>query len=238
MSKSSPDPELAVARAVLERDTALGALSVQTRAAFLAGGQLRRFARGEVLSRRGVPVGALTLLIDGSIEVSRTGPQGRRHVQRYLEAGQVMNLVPLLDERQAIHDAVAHTDCLVLLVDRALFQVRLDQDPVLARGVIAVLCRRTRATFEQLGSDMLLPLRQRCARVLVSMLGPYGRPREDGIAITLKISRDEFSDMLGRTRQVVGKEIRQLEEEGVIRTTYSQFTVVDEAALRRIAQGG
>lgn len=238
MSKSSSDSTVAIAGAVLERDTALGALSTGTREAFLAGGQLRRYARGEVLSRRGEPIGALTLLVDGSIEVSRTGPQGRRHVQRYLEAGQVMNLVPVLDERQAIHDAVAHTDCLVLLVDRALFLERLGRDPALSHGVIALLCLRTRATFEQLGSDMLLPLRQRCARVLVSMLGPYGRPREDGIAITLKISRDEFSDMLGRTRQVVGKEIRQLEEEGVIRTTYSQFTVVDEAALRRIAQRG
>ena len=223
---------------MLERVATLGGLSSATREAFLAHGLLRRYAKGEVLSRRGEPVSALTILVEGSIEVSRTSAQGKRHVLRYLEAGQVMNLVPVLDDRHAIHDAVAHTDCLALLVDRAVFLERLADDPALNRGVIALLCLRTRATFEQLGSDALLPVRQRCARALVGMIGPYGRPRDDGIAITLKLSQDEFSDMLGRTRQVVGKELRRLEDEGVIRTTYSHFTIVDEAALRRIAQTG
>lgn len=227
-----------MAGAVLEREAVLGGLSPATREVFLGRGQLRRYGKGETLSRRGEPVSALTLLVDGSIEVSRTSAHGKRHVLRYLEAGQVMNLVPVLDERHAIHDAVAHTDCLALLVDRSVFLERLACDAALNRGVIALLCLRTRATFEQLGSDALLPVRQRCARALVGMIGPYGRPRGDGIAITLKLSQDEFSDMLGRTRQVVGKELRQLEDEGVIRTTYSHFTIVDEAALRRIAQTG
>lgn len=238
MSKSQSSPELTLARAVLEREAVLGGLSAGTRETFLARGQLRRYGTGEILSRRGEQLGALTILIDGSIEVSRTSAQGKRHVLRYLERGQVMNLIPVLDRRHAIHDAIAHTECLVLLVDRAVFLDLLERDAALMRGVIRLLCLRARATFEQLGSDALLPVRQRCARALVGMIGPYGRRGEDGIAITLKISRDEFSDMLGRTRQVVGKELRQLEDEGVIRSMYSHFVIIDEAGLRRIAQTG
>jgi len=237
LSKSQSSPEFALARAVLEREV-LGGLHPATREAFLTHGQLRHFGKGEILSRRGEPVGTLTILVDGSIEVSRTSARGKRHVLRYLEAGQVMNLVPVLDERHAIHDAVAHTDCLVLQVNRTVFLDLLAHDAALMGGVVQLLCLRTRATFEQLGSDALLPVRQRCARALVGMIGPYGRARENGIAIILKISRDEFSDMLGRTRQVVGKELRQLEDEGVIRSAYSHFVIVDEAALRRIAQTG
>jgi CRP-like cAMP-binding protein len=62
--------------------------------------------------------------------------------------------------------------------------------------------------------------------------------REEDVLLTLKLSREEFAEMLGRTRQAIGKELQRLEEEGVIRTTYSTFVINDRDALERIARVG
>ena len=64
-----------------------------------------------------------------------------------------------------------------------------------------------------------------------------GAARPDGYFVTLKLSQEEFADMLGRSRQSVNKELRALETEGVIRTAYSQFIIQDLPALQLIAQG-
>jgi CRP-like cAMP-binding protein len=111
-------------------------------------------------------------------------------------------------------------------------------DAQLTRGVIAVLCLRTRTTYAMFSNDRLLPLRQRCAWALLEMVRQHGRVREEDVLLTLKLSREEFAEMLGRTRQAIGKELQRLEEEGVIRTTYSTFVINDRDALERIARVG
>ena len=70
--------------------------------------------------------------------------------------------------------------------------------------------------------------------MLLSLMAVHGLPRASGVAISLKLSQDEFADMLGRTRQSVNRELKQLERDGVISMTYSHFTIRDKAALKAI----
>jgi CRP/FNR family cyclic AMP-dependent transcriptional regulator len=238
MPRIQTESDLVLTRSVLENESVMGGLTPDTREAFLAGGRVRRYVKDDVLSSRGEPVDSLIILIDGVIEISRVGVNGRRHILFYLERGQVTNLVPMLDRRRAIHDAIAHTDCLVLHVGEQDLTKRMACDPQLTRGVIAVLCLRTRTTYAMFSNDRLLPLRQRCAWALFEMVRQHGRVREENVLLTLKLSREEFAEMLGRTRQAIGKELQRLEEEGVIRTTYSTFVINDRDALERIARVG
>ena len=85
--------------------------------------------------------------------------------------------------------------------------------------------------------NTLLPLRARCARLLLSLVELYGASRPHGYLITLKLSQEEFADMLGRSRQSVNKELRTLESEGLIKTNYSQFIIVDLPTLQAVAEG-
>lgn len=227
----------ALASAVLQRCALFSECGPETFASFLADGRLQRMERGQTLCRQGEQVDHLCLIVDGSLEVSTTTRTGKRHVVRYLEPGQIMNLIPVLDEHPAVHDGVAHTECLVLLLDRALVQRTLIAEPLLARSLLRLLCLRARLVYNDLSHHALLPVRQRCARALLSLVEPYGMPRAEGISISLKLSQDEFADMLGRSRPVINRELKQLERDGVIQTTYSHFVVLDIQQLRAVAAG-
>ncbi len=203
-------------------------------------GRIEKLARGEVLNRRGEHIEHLTIVLDGSLDVSVTSSEGKRHIQVYLESGQVMNLIPVLDGQPTIHDASAHTDTMLLLVPREAFLAESDRDPRVSRALMRILCLRSRVLYASLVEAAFLPLRVRCARVLHSLMSQYGVKRGNHIEISLKLSQEELADMIGRTRQSVNKELKALEREGVLRMAYSQFFILDEKALTGIAlsEGG
>ncbi|ELA01275.1 Crp/Fnr family transcriptional regulator [Cupriavidus metallidurans] len=235
MTESVRPSHRALASAVLNRTGWFSTCRPETLETLLEEGQVQVLKRGEVLTRRGEPVGHLCLIVDGVLEVSATTQTGKRHVARYLEPGQLMNLIPVLDEQGAIHDAVAHEETVVLLLGKTLVQRTLASEPGLALALMRLLCLRSRLTYLNLAESSLATLRARCARTLLHMVDPYGMPRTDGVSISLKLSQDEFADMVGRSRPIVNKELKQLERDGIIRITYSHFLILDLAALSAIA---
>lgn len=198
-------------------------------------GRIRKLARGTILSRRGQRIEELTVVLDGTLDVSLTSEAGKRHIQVYLESGQVMNLIPLLDEQPTIHDASAHTDAVLLQIGRSEFLAESERDPRVALALMRILCLRSRVLYASLVEAAFLSLRVRCARVLHSLMTQYGTHREGHTEITLKLSQEDLADMIGRTRQSVNKELKFLEREGVLRMQYSQFIILDEALLTQIA---
>ena len=207
----------------------------EARERLVRAGRIEKLVRGEVLSRRGQLVTDLAVILDGSLDVSVTSPEGKRLIQVVLEAGQIMNLIPVLDGQPTIHDASAHTDLVLLLVNREDFLVESDRDPRVSRALMRILCLRSRVLYASLVEAAFLPLRVRCARVLYSLMRQYGVKRGDCIEISLKLSQEELADMIGRTRQSVNKELKALEREGVLQMAYSNFVIMDEKALSEIA---
>ncbi|MEJ8858176.1 Crp/Fnr family transcriptional regulator [Variovorax robiniae] len=225
----------ALAAAMLERNAWFGGCRPETRESLLAHGQLRLLQKGEVLNLAGDPVEHLSLVVDGTLTVSTTTSTGKRHIVRYLEPGQLMHLVPVLDEQLALHDAAAHVPTLLLMMRRAQIHEALQTEPGLAMALMRLLCLRARLTFLELSQNTLKPLTQRCASALLHLAAPYGLPRDGGLEISLKLSQDEFADMVGCSRPVINRELKQLEAQGLIRMTYSHFVIVEPAALRRLA---
>jgi CRP-like cAMP-binding protein len=132
----------ALTAATLERTAWFGPCAPETREALLAAGQIRLLQKGEMLNHAGQAVDHLTLVIDGTLAVSSTTNSGKRHIVRYLEPGQLMNLIAVLDEQVALHDATAHVPTLVLMMHRTQIQQALKTEPDLAMAFMRLLCLR------------------------------------------------------------------------------------------------
>lgn len=200
--------------------------------------QVRVLPRGATLCRRGEPVNSLCVMIDGLLEVSTTMRSGKRHILGHLQAGQLMNLVPFIDEQGAIHDALAHTDAVVLLIGRDLFHRLMANEPALTHRLMRLLCLRSRVAYSRLADSAMLTLRQRCASLLLQLIEPYGSQEANGVAISLKLSQEEFAFMVGCSRPMLNRELKHLESEGAIRTTYSHYVITNADLLRSIVEDG
>ncbi|MGT2434199.1 Crp/Fnr family transcriptional regulator (plasmid) [Cupriavidus basilensis] len=198
--------------------------------------QVRQLPRGAVLTRRGEAVTSLCIVIDGILEISATTRSGKSHILGHVQRGQLMNLIPFIDEQGAIHDSVAHTDAVLLLIGREAFHRLLAAEPALNHRLMRLLCLRSRMAYSRLTENATLSLRQRCASMLLQLSDPYGSMEADGVAISLKLSQEEMAFMVGCSRPMINRELKQLEREGAIRKTYSHLVVTDAALLRSIVE--
>ncbi|MFC4523753.1 Crp/Fnr family transcriptional regulator [Cupriavidus pinatubonensis] len=203
-----------------------------------ASAHVRTLPRGTTLTRRGEAVSSLCVVIDGLLEVSTTTRSGKRHILGHLQSGQLMNLVPFIDEQGAIHDATAHTDAVVLLIGRDLFHRIVASEPALTHRFMRLLCLRSRMAYSRLADSATLTLRQRCASILLQLIEPYGAPDSHGVAISLKLSQEEFAFMVGCSRPMLNRELKMLEIEGAIRKTYSHYVVTNADLLQNIVEAG
>lgn len=203
---------------------------------FVTQGRVREYRRDECIVRQGEEAHALGVILRGVVEVSSSAPSGKRHVLTHLVTSELFNLVPLLDHEPVVYDMHAHEPTCILFIPEAVFLAALDHEPQLARELMHLLSFRSRALSGYISDEMLMPLPTRCARMLLMMAELHGAPRQDrSFLIDLKLSQEEFAEMMGRSRQSVNQELQKLEEKGLIETAYSRFVVRDPVALRAIA---
>lgn len=230
------DTYLPLARRLLAQTELTRQVAASTLESLLAASTVRRHSAGRTLSLRGEPMHELLFMLEGSLEVSMEGSDGRRSICWYLAPGQWVGLIPVLDGKGAIHDLRTHTDAVLLQVPREAFRDALLADHSLALMCLDILCDRSRSIYDNMAAEALLPLRARVARLLLMLMDQHGRSGQAGIELTLKLSQDEFADMLGVARQSLNRELKEMEKQQLIAIAYSRITLRDVAALRAMAK--
>jgi CRP/FNR family transcriptional regulator, cyclic AMP receptor protein len=232
---SCAEPHAETARDVLAGIPWLLRATPATLDRFVAQGTVQTFRRDEAVCHQGERADALIVILSGTIAISSTAPSGNRHILTHLQTGKLLNLVPLLDGEPIIYDAHAHQQTSVLNVPEPTFQTAIEAERPLADDLMQLLSLRTRMLAGRISDDALMSLPARCAKMLLVLMEHHGVPNENGILIDLKLSQEELSQMLGRSRQSINQEIRKLEEAGIVETSYSRFVIRDVPALTAIA---
>jgi CRP-like cAMP-binding protein len=191
---------------------------------------LEQVADGTTVTWRGHQMTHLLIPARGTLELSITNAQGKRHVINRQEPGQVFGLIPVLDDSAAIHDAVARGACEIVRVPQAALRLAMRAHPELNDRIIRLLCARARDTYQALAAQTLAGLSTRLARVLLSQLR--------GAATRLLVmTQADLADMLGTTRQSLNIELKRLEREGMIGLGRGRIEIRDRARLLELAGG-
>ena len=189
---------------------------------------LEQVADGTTVTWRGRQMTHLLIPAQGVLELSITNSQGKRHVISRQEPGQVFGLIPVLEDSEAIHDAVARGACEIVRVPQAQLWQAMRAHPELNDQIILLLCARARDTYQALAAQTLTALPNRLARVLLSQArgsGPH----------TLVITQADLADMLGITRQSLNVELKRLERQGVVDIGRGRIDITNQAQLARLA---
>ena len=101
----------------------------------------------------------------------------------------------------------------------------------------AAVGERLRWATERQTEFAAFPAEIRLARVLVDIAWSCGQPTEEGLTIAVALSQPELATMIGASEATVQKVLRELRENGIIRTGYRRITVVDLPALRSLGEG-
>ncbi len=176
-------------------------------AALREAAQLRVFAGGETLYRRGDRPSAMLWVLDGELRLVRTAVDGSQLIMQRVRSGFIAEASM---EASAYHcDVVAAAAGRVLRFPLPVFRAVLEQDAAFRQAWMRGLAQEVRALRAQ---NERLGLHSAAERVL-HYLETEGR---DG-AVTLTQSRKAWAAELGLSHEVLYRTLRRLREEGRVR---------------------
>jgi CRP-like cAMP-binding protein len=207
----------------------LGALAEVARA-------VRVRARKEVF-HKGDRGAQLYVVARGSVKALTTSADGNDVVFSIMGPGEVFGEVALLSENERTATVVAVDACELLVLDRRDFLAFLKSYPHVAIQMLGMLAERLRRTSELIEDTQFLNLPVRLAKKLGALAGRYGSPVESGgIRIDLKLSQEEWGDLVGATREAVNKQLRTWAEEGLVQMDGGYVWIRRPEALEKLAR--
>ena len=184
--------------------------------------------RGESILLEGEPAEALYFVASGAVKVTKTSAEGKEQILYLIRPGESLNEVPVFDNGLNPASAQAMGPVVLHGIRRHDLDTILRDHPQVPLNVIRILAFRIR-NLVSLVED--LSFRQVIGRVAKILLEQAG----DGTGPKPRLTQQEMAAMAGTAREVVGRSLRSLEDEGAIRLDRHRIVVTDRKALREMA---
>lgn len=188
---------------------------------FLALCHRRCYPSKTAIIRPGDPANTLYYVIDGSLAVCSEDEQGRELILAYINRGQFIGEMGLFVE-QAQRESVVRTRTVCEMAEisyERLFTLMrgmlAEECPKILFAIGAQLTTRLMLTSRQVSRMAFMDVTSRISRTLLDLCKePDAMTHPDGTQI--RISRQEVSRIVGCSREMVGRVLKQLEEQGMI----------------------
>ncbi len=181
----------------------------------------KRAGRGEQVVRSGESADALLILLTGRAKVTNFDEEGREIILAWLGPGEFFGEMGLIDGSERSASVIAVENCELLTIGKQEFQRCMQENFQVAQKLMQILVRRLREADRNIESLALLDVYGRVARLLLDL-----SEEEDGKRLVKKkISKQDMARMIGASREMVSKVMRDLEIGGYIVTNGDQITI-------------
>jgi CRP/FNR family cyclic AMP-dependent transcriptional regulator len=166
----------------------------------------------------------LYYIVDGSVTVLIEDETGREIVLAYLNAGDFFGEMGLFGDKSNRSAFVrAKSKCDLAEISYARFRQLTQKDPEILFELASQMALRLRKTSQKVGNLAFMDVTGRIARTLMDLSKePDAMTHPDGMQI--RITRQELGRIVGCSREMVGRVLKNLEEQGLI--TASGKTIV------------
>ena len=176
----------------------------------------RKFPAKSTIIYAGDSSDSLFYIVSGTVTVLIEDDDGREMIVAYLNKGDFfgeMGLFDQLDSRSAW--VRAKTECEVAEIAYSKFIELVDTQPQVLFAIGKQMAHRLRATTRKVGDLAFLDVTGRVAATLLqlcrqpdAMTHPYG--------MQIKITRQEIGRIVGCSREMVGRVLKTLEDQGLV----------------------
>jgi CRP-like cAMP-binding protein len=176
------------------------------------------------------------LVITGTLKALTTSDEGDDVVFSILGPGELFGEIAFLGSPVRTATVTAISDSELLAIDRRDFLAFLRSHPDASIKLLSVLATRLKRVSELVEDTLFLNLPVRLAKKLIHYAAAYGEEAGNGsIRIKLKLSQEEWGDLVGATRESINKQMRAWTEEGLIGTDQGFVVLHRPEALEQLA---
>ena len=185
----------------------------------------QRFKRGQALVEQGQKSNALFILLTGRARVMTSDSRGREVILANLAPGDYLGEMSIIDNEPHSATVRAEVQTDVLMLGRAEFARCLTENASMSLVVMRGLVKRLRHADRKIESLALLDVYGRVAHALLDFAIPDAQGQ---LIIKEKISRQDVAKMVGASREMVSRVMKDLEERGFIEALPNGATVLKD----------
>ncbi|WP_249679492.1 cAMP-activated global transcriptional regulator CRP [Pseudomonas abieticivorans] len=179
----------------------------------------RRYAAKSNIICAGDNSDTLSFIIKGSVTILIEDEEGREMIIAYLNSGDFFGELGLFESPSSLHERSAwvraKADCEVAEISYAKFRELGQQDPEYLFALGCQMAKRLRDTTRKVGDLAFFDVTGRVARCLLELCKqPDAMTHPDGMQI--KITRQEIGRIVGCSREMVGRVLKDLEERNLV----------------------
>ena len=219
-------------RMLLEKCSLFRALDEKARRDIATYARLRSFIAGDPICRLGDHGDSMMAVIIGTVRISLPTARGKEIILADLRSGELFGEIALLDGRPRSANAMALTNCELMVLERRDVIPFLERNPAASLKLMEMLCARIRRSDERMADIAFFNLPVRLAKTLLSY------PSQGRGAIKLSLSQSELAEMSGGTREKVNRCLRDWHRQGILELKDRWTIIRKPEALREIVDFG
>ncbi len=184
------------------------------------------YARGDMVFMDGETANDLYFVASGAVKVFKTSVSGKEQIISIIRPGESFNEVPVFDNGLTLVSAQTMTQAVLYSISREDMDYLIGKYPRIARNVINVLAKRVRNLVVLIEDLSFRTVVGRVAKILLdTAIGGKEGP---------KLTQQEMAAIAGTAREVVGRSLKSLEDDGIIKLDRHRIVITDKEALRRM----
>jgi CRP/FNR family cyclic AMP-dependent transcriptional regulator len=192
--------------------------------------QHRRFGRGSYVIRAGEETDALYIILAGHAKVLIPDDDGNEVILSMVGPNDFFGEMGLLDDAPRSASVETIEPCEMLRISRQAFLSCLKDNFDAAMLIIRNLVKRLREADRKIESLALIDVYGRVARLLIEM----AKQQPDGqYVIERAPPKQEIARMIGASREMVSRVVKDLNDKGVIRAEKRKIIVLDRTSMGR-----
>jgi len=176
---------------------------------------------------------AVYFVVSGAAKAFKTSAEGKEQILCILRAGESFNDVPVFDGGPNPASVTAMTPLTLYGVGKLDVEAILRGHPNVAMNVIRLLAEKVRHFVGMVEDLSFRHVTGRVARLLLKYAGDH----QDGGGSTPgpRLTQQDMAAMVGTAREVVGRSLKALEEDGAIKMDRHRIVIADKELLERMS---
>jgi CRP-like cAMP-binding protein len=189
----------------------------------------KRVDRGEIFLFEGESDVVLYFVASGAVKIFKTSAEGKEQILGIARPGESINDVAVFDGGPNLASAQAMGPVVLYGMSKKNLEAIIREYPEVAANVSGVLANRVRYLVSLVEDLSFKHVIGRIAKILLQYAG-------SGTEAGQRLTQQEMAAMAGTVREVVGRSLKILEQEGAIRLDHHRIIIADREALKKMIE--
>jgi len=189
----------------------------------------KKYERGKIIIHEGDEAEAIYFVVSSVVKVFKTSIEGKEQILGIIRPGDSFNDVPVFDDGLNPASAQAMGDVVLYELGKSEFKAILHNHPQIAINTIKVMAGQVRRLVTLVEDLSFRNVIGRVAKILLEYAS-------DEMGSGPRLTQQEMAAMAGSAREVVGRSLKTLEEEGMIKLNRQRILITNKEALREMVE--